>query len=357
MLLAARVRRLCRVALATVLTALAATALSVTAARAQSVVLTAPVEATLSTITPLVAVRAAGFGATRPLRFTVQVSTTADFSSGVVLDSAFASVDSIVAIQITRPLPSDATVYLRAIVESQSVAPSMSAVIGPKHIPQWLTLLSPNSPNGDNLDLRKPLFVWRSAAVTPRTGVWTYDFEIIETRNGLTKVAAGGLRDTTFRPPVDLEANASYKWSIRATLGTAAVVKQTSIGSFLITDPALPTTTILYQNFPNPFPSANAFATCFWFDLGSPGGHVSIDILDMRGNFVRSVVSAFDQTLSFPPGRYGRGLPGAGSNCDNRFVWDGTAANGRVVAPGVYLVRFKVGNSAPIFRKALFRPQ
>jgi len=355
MLLAARVCRLCRVALAPVRTALAATALCVTAARAQSVVLTAPVDPSLNTITPLVSVRAAGFGTSRPLRFTVQVSTTADFSSGVVLDSAFTSVDSIVAVQITRPLPSDATVYLRAIVESPSGSPILSAVIGPKHIPQWLTLLKPNSPSGDILEVRQPLFVWRSAAVTPKTGTWTYDLDI--TTNGLTAVAAGGLRDTAFRPPIELQANTSYRWSIRATLGTAAIVKQSSIGSFLIIDPALPTTTIFYQNFPNPFPSANAFATCFWFDLGSPGGHVSIDILDMRGNFVRSVVSAFDQTLSFPPGRYGRGLPGAGSNCDNRFVWDGTAANGRIVASGVYLVRFKVGNSAPIFRKALFRPQ
>jgi hypothetical protein len=357
MSLATHARRRCLAAVATVLTALGTTALTGTTVSAQTVVLTAPVEPSLNTITPLVSVRAAGFGASRPLRVSVQVSMTADFSGSIVLDSAFTSADTIIAVQITRPLPSDGVVYLRAVVESPSVAAITSSVIGPKRGPPWLTLITPNSPNGDNLDVRRPLFVWRSAAATPKTGTWTYDFEIVETRNGLTKVAAGGLRDTTFRPPVDLEANASYKWSIRATLGTAAIVKQSSIGSFLITDPALPTTTIFYQNFPNPFPTANAFATCFWFDLGEPGGHVAIDILDVRGNFVRSVVSAFDQTLSFPPGRYGRGQPGAGSNCDNRFVWDGTAADGRIVAPGVYLVRFKVGNSAPIFRKALFRPQ
>ncbi len=350
MLLATRSRRLRLWAVATLLSALAATA-----ARAQTVVLTAPVEPALTTITPLVSVRAAGFGASRPLRVSVQVSTSADFSSGIVLDSAFTSADTIVAVQITRPLPSDATVYLRAIVESPSVAAITSSVIGPKRVPVWLTLVTPNSPNGDIFDIRQPLFVWRSPSVTPKTGTWTYDLEI--TTQGRTEVAAGGLRDTTFRPPTNLQANTSYKWSIRATLGTAAVVKQSNIGTFLIIDPPLPTTTIFYQNFPNPFPSANAFATCFWFDLGEPGGHVSIDVLDLRGNFVRSVVSAFDQTLSFPPGRYGRGLVGAGSNCDNRFVWDGTAADGRTVAPGVYLVRFKVGTSAPIFRKALFRPQ
>ena len=76
-----------------------------------------------------------------------------------------------------------------------------------------------------------------------------------------------------------------------------------------------------------------------------------------RGNFVKSVVAPADASVSFTPGRYGRGAPGAGSSCDNRFVWDGTGADGRVVAPGVYLVRFRVGNEPPIFRKALFRPR
>ena len=80
-------------------------------------------------------------------------------------------------------------------------------------------------------------------------------------------------------------------------------------------------------------------------------------VLDARGNFVKSVVAPADASVSFTPGRYGRGAPGAGSSCDNRFVWDGTGADGRVVAPGVYLVRFRVGNEPPIFRKALFRPR
>jgi hypothetical protein len=36
-------------------------------------------------------------------------------------------------------------------------------------------------------------------------------------------------------------------------------------------------------------------------------------------------------------------------------VWDGTAGDGRTVAPGVYLARFTANNAAPIFRRIVFR--
>jgi hypothetical protein len=58
---------------------------------------------------------------------------------------------------------------------------------------------------------------------------------------------------------------------------------------------------------------------------------------------------------SFRRGRYGRGIPGLGSNCDNRFVWDGTARDGRPVPPGVYLARFRANGGPPIVRRILFR--
>ncbi len=321
---------------------------------AQTVTLTGPSEATLLTVTPAVTVRASGFGAAAPYRVSLQASTTADFAS-VVLDTSFVSNDSVNAVQITRPLPSDANVYLRAIVELANGVRTLSTVFGPRRVPPWLTLVDPNSVNGNIFDVRRPLFVWRSAPVVAATRGWTYQLEI--TSQGRTELAASGIRDTVFRPPTNLQANTSYRWTLTATLGTGATIRLTNAASFLIIDPPLPTTTIFYQNFPNPFPSATAFATCFWFDIGEPGGQVAIDVLDVRGNFIRSIMNPADAAFSFPPGRYGRGAPGGGSNCDNRFVWDGTGSDGRTVAPGVYLLRFRVGKEPPIFRKALFRPR
>lgn len=320
----------------------------------QTVIVDGPTAALLPSITPSLVVRALGFANARPLRVRVQIATSADFgAASIAVDSTFTTSDTTIAVQITRALPSDGTVFWRAGVQGASGLSADSPVTGPRTVPTWLTLITPNSPTGDIFDLRRPLFVWKSARVTPAAGPWTYAVEI--TNAGRPEQATTGLRDTTFRAATNLQANTSYRWSVRATLPNGDFVRVASLASFLIVDPPLPTTTILYQNFPNPFPSATAFSTCFWFDVGEPGGAVSLDVLDLRGNVVRTIVPALDGVTQFAAGRYGRGAPGAGSNCDNRFVWDGTASDGRTVAPGVYVARFQSGTSAPTFRRMLFK--
>ena len=123
-----------------------------------------------------------------------------------------------------------------------------------------------------------------------------------------------------------------------------------SVATFLIVDPSLPTTTLFYQNFPNPFPSAVSFSTCFWFDIGVTGARVSLDILDLRGNLVRNIISG----TTFSAGIFGRGSIGAASNCGNRFVWDGTATDGRSVPRGVYLARFVASPGGVTVKKIVF---
>ena len=319
----------------------------------QTVLVDGPAAAVLPTLTPSLVVRALGFADARPLRVRVQIATSVDFSTAsIAVDSTFTTSDTTIAVQITRALPSEGTVYWRASVQATSGAAAESPITGPRTVPAWLTLVTPNSPTGDIFDLRRPLFVWRSARTTAATGAWKYTVEI--TNGGRTEQATAGLSDTTFRAASNLQANTSYRWSVRATLPNGESARVASLASFLIVDPPLPTTTILYQNFPNPFPSATAFSTCFWFDVGEPGGAVSLDVLDLRGNVLRTIVPALDGVTQFAAGRYGRGAPGAGSNCDNRFVWDGTASDGRTVAPGVYVARFRSGTGAPTFRRILF---
>jgi len=321
----------------------------------QTVVVDGPTAVALPTLTPSLVVRAVGFANQRPLRVRVQIATTVDFAAAsLALDSTFSTSDTTIAVQITRALPSEATVYWRASVQGASGAVAMSPITGPRTVPAWLTLIAPN-PASEGLDVRRPLFVWQSARITPAAGPWSYALEVTLVSNGRTELGVAGLRDTTFRAPTNLQANTPYRWNVRATLPNGDFVRVASSGSFLITDPALPTTTIFYQNFPNPFPSATAFDTCFWFDIGEPGGTVSLDVLDLRGNVVRTIVPALDGVSQFSAGRYGRGAPGAGSNCDNRFVWDGTASDGRTVAPGVYVARFRSGSGAPTFRRILFK--
>lgn len=318
---------------------------------AQRVVFDGTPPGVLPSITPLLQLRAEGLGPDRPLLVNVQFSLTADFAQ-VVFDTAFTKTDSVFAVQITRPLPSEAVLYWRARVRAFAGPIVESAVIGPRTVPAWLRLVSPNSPAGDGFEIRRPQFVWRSAPVLASLGPWTYELELLNT--GRPDLAVAGLRDTTYRPTNDLQANTSYRWNVRASLPGGASIRAYSVGSFVITDPPLPTTTLLFQNFPNPFPTASAFSTCFWFDVGEPGATISLDVLDLRGNLVKSVVPGGDGVQTFAPGRYGRGLPGASSNCDNRFVWDGTASDGRIVAPGVYIARFRANTGATTIRRIVF---
>ena len=110
--------------------------------------------------------------------------------------------------------------------------------------------------------------------------------------------------------------------------------------------------TLLYQNFPNPFPAASSRTTCLWFDLRTTG-HVELTIHDLRGHRVRTIVPG-ELPGDLAAGRYGRASPLDATGCDARLTWDGTADDGRVVPAGVYLLRFKTDSEREIVKKILF---
>ncbi|HEX5073480.1 MAG TPA: hypothetical protein VFW03_09750 [Gemmatimonadaceae bacterium] len=117
-------------------------------------------------------------------------------------------------------------------------------------------------------------------------------------------------------------------------------------------DTGRPAITLLYQNFPNPFPSTASRTTCIWFDLDR-ATQVSLTIHDVRGNLVRTLLPNAASPQVLQPGRYGRG-PSSGAGCDPAFTWDGTAADGSVVPRGVYLIRLRAGGVQSI-KKAVFQ--
>ncbi len=323
------------------------------AAQQPRVVVETSEDALLRSVSPRFTIRAFDFGLARPIRVTMRVSENFSVLPPYLVDTTFLMTDSTQLLRIKRALPSGATVYWRAIAEVGTQA-AISDITGPRLVPQWVELVDPASPLGNIVDVRQPLFRWRSPSVDTGPGPWRYDLEVLA--NNVSVFGAAGIADTLLRLPSPLQANTSYRWRVVARLaGAPESVTRSSVGSFVIIDPPLPTSTLFYQNFPNPFPSAASFSTCFWFDVGEPGGRISLEILDLRGNPVRTVVPAQDGQELFPAGRYGRGAPGSGSNCDNRFVWDGTARDGRPVAPGVYLARFRADNGPPTVRRILFR--
>jgi hypothetical protein len=118
-------------------------------------------------------------------------------------------------------------------------------------------------------------------------------------------------------------------------------------------DTGRPAITLLYQNFPNPFPSASSRVTCIWFDLNRTTS-VSLTVHDVRGNLVRAILPNASSPQFLQPGRYGRASSSSGTGCDPAFTWDGTAADGTVVPRGVYLIRLRAGGTQSI-KKAVFQ--
>lgn len=117
-------------------------------------------------------------------------------------------------------------------------------------------------------------------------------------------------------------------------------------------DSAAPPVTLLYQNFPNPFPAPGVDSTCLSFDLAT-AADVELDILDLRGSTVRRLIPQPGVGPRLAPGRYGRSSTG-GAPCDTRFTWDGRAGDGQLVPAGVYVFKLRAG-SVVQFRRIVFR--
>ncbi|MGV3707472.1 MAG: hypothetical protein ACO1Q7_01440 [Gemmatimonas sp.] len=325
---------------------------------AQTLVVDGPSGSPLPTLTLTFTLRARGLASIPgPYIYTLVITRNASGEGPFVETIATTSSDSVVTLSVTRLLPnaSDSTpivIYWKGRLTLGNGISIETNLSTPRIVPRWLTLIEPNAPNPVNLEsTRRPQFIWQSAKVDVSFGTWVYDLEITNV-DGLAEVSAAGLRDTVFIPPNALEANKRYRWRVRAMLmptGDAVTVQNRS--TFQIIDRSLPTANIMYQNFPNPFPSPSAFTTCFWFDVKVGGARVQLDIIDLRGSLVKRILPPTDLAA----GIYGRGTEGSGSNCDNRFVWNGTAADGRSVPGGVYLARFIASGTPPIFKKVVFR--
>jgi hypothetical protein len=226
-----------------------------------------------------------------------------------------------------------------------------SGVVGPVAVPAWATLLSLSNPAGMVIDTAQPAFRWRPASMSAPPGPPTFDLDVQRVATGVTEFNVADLTDTTFSIPIPLERNTAYRWLLTVHAGPDTSIIR-SLGSFLVVDLGMPTSTLLYQNFPNPFPAAGRDSTCLWFDLPISGS-VELDILDLRGNPVRHFVPGPDFPGVLAPGRYGRGSSGGGI-CDPRLMWDGRADDGHPLPAGVYLAKLKAPGLI-VFKRIVFR--
>ena len=95
-----------------------------------------------------------------------------------------------------------------------------------------------------------------------------------------------------------------------------------------------PPRTMLYANIPNPFNPT----TRILFDVGGDTGQrARLEIFDVRGRLVRSLVNRV-----LPPGRYSE-------------VWDGRDGSGQASPSGVYFYRFETADHSASRKMILVR--
>ncbi len=314
-------------------------------------IVVAPPGDTLRSVLPQFTIRANEIDpADRPLTLTLQLSERADFGGTPLLERS--AVGDTMRAGPDRPLPAGLPHYRRARVRTSRGQDAVSEITGPRVTSAWARLVDPNSSRGVTLDSRRPKFIWSPAAIPPSLGAWNFALTVenVATRQ---RLQIGPIRDTTAIPTVDLETNSSYRWAVTSFLATGDSSVTRSDASFVIVEPGAPTVTLLYQNFPNPFPTPTSATTCIWFDLHRPTD-ATVTVHDIRGGLVRTIVPHGTLSGGFLPGRYGRGVVGSNTGCDLRFAWDGQGDDGKVAPTGVYLIRLKTDYSVS-FKRALYR--
>jgi serine protease AprX len=206
-------------------------------------------------------------------------------------------------------------------------------------VPPWADLLTLDDPGGTTANDPRPVLRWSAPAVLTPPGPFTFDVEIFRTDTREVVSRATGLDSTSWAPSSDLDLNTPYRWRVISHLGADTAITE-SQGAFVVANGSVPSVTLLFQNFPNPFPNLaiGEATTCFWFDLAH-SGDVRLQILDLRGHLVRTLIPGDAFTEPLPAGRYGRPGGAAGGRCDPSLQWDGRAEDGRVVLRGIYLAK------------------
>ena len=302
---------------------------------------------------PRIVVRATGFPTSAgQLQIRLRISLSANL--GLVLFDATRQGPEA-AFTLIRLLPENRAIFAEGSVYDQSGVLLQQLVILAGTTGRRLELVDPSGTTSVSLNTQQPRFRWRSASVTSPPGPWVYDLYItnVATQDVIVHT---GIVDTIYDYPDTLQANTSYRWRVHARLATGDPLDSVSVASqssFVISPANQPLTTLLYQNFPNPFPAPSSSTTCIWFDLRTPS-EVDLTIYDLRGNPVRRMLPSAELRGVLPAGRYGRLRENESSGCDQRFAWDGTADNGRMAPPGIYLVRFRAEGYESM-KKMLFR--
>lgn len=313
-----------------------------------------PLPPVLASITPLFAWSVGttpGFAG--PVTYRLRIGRDSLFTKPT-LDTTLTGVTQYLPRTAFKP---GAPLFWRVDASAGAMSVTTGAV-GPIRVPPWATLLTLSDSAGTTTDSAQPTFAWKAPGISTPPGPLAFDIQIYRTSQPFPNpgtppfpiFGAAGLTDTSFRIPVPLDRNGAFYWTLTVHAGPDTSLVP-SAGIFVVLDDSAPPATLLYQNFPNPFPAAGRDSTCVWIDIATPG-ETELQVLDLRGGVVRRLIPNIELSGVLSPGRYGRGAPGA-STCDPLLSWDGRADDGRYVPPGVYILRLRSGPTV-LFKRLVF---
>jgi hypothetical protein len=282
-----------------------------------------------------------------PVTFQLELAGDPQFQEVLVRDSVVGTF----ARRPGVPLPARTRLFWRVTARSVQGVLTATAAQGPFDVPSWVALDVLSDGGGTQVEDPMPEFSWTPVDLPPPAGPFAFDLQILSDRTGEVLRSHEDLRYDRFRPEEPLPFNVPLRWRVIARARTGQADTVTSAGPFVVTGEGNPPVTILYQNFPNPFPNpeTGTWLTRIWFDLASTST-VDLAVYDLRGRLVRRLIPGPGcAPVELPPGLYGRDEGGDSGPCVI-LSWDGKGEGGRAVSPGVYLLRLRAGRVEEIRR-------
>ena len=283
--------------------------------------------------------------------YRLEIATDPAFTNVIYTDT----IRDATSLTVKRPLPPHPALHWRVVAEGPHGIRRVTRTTVPFTMPDWVRLTTLNNPTTTAASPR-PTFTWEPLAAPEPIGPLNFEVQIINAQTGRVVQTLPAGTSTSATPTIALAPNINYNWRVIATAQSGAADTISSIGNFLVTTNEHPPATLLYQNFPNPFPRPDLALseTQIWFDVTTTTD-VQLAIYDLRGRLVRSLIPADPTcgTVQLTPGQYGRG---ADPDSCVRTRWDGRAQNGEFVTRGVYVLRLRAGGTDQI-KRILYMPQ
>ena len=285
------------------------------------------------------------------VRYRLEIATDPQFEQVIYADTT-----SDTSLALRRPLRRARELWWRVVAETEVGVRHASPPAGPLQMPAWVRLDSLNRPSGMFIRTTRPRLAWSPIDAPPPLGPLEFDVQILSALTGEVVQTIARLKETAVTVPEPLAYNHPYRWRVIARAAGEVADTVESAAPFVVTSTTQPGATVLYQNFPNPFPRRDLgeTSTTIWFDLARHGP-VELAVYDLRGRLVRRLIPAAGcGRVELPPGLYGREGLGSDDPCV-LTRWDGRDDAGREVPPGVYILRLRA-SGAQQTRRVLFLP-